>query len=343
MPITGRQAADLTLFPYCSSSLNKCVLRAFDDTGGSGLLDGGPPSIEEALSLSMSPGRAFHHTHWLNAGTCLECVAHPQEVAQDKAWGCQPSPTPGSTGTGTGGGAGPVGRSGSGARPTHCPQAAAVPDKAWWQQTIESVDETWLCQPSSPGPTHHPQAAAVPDKAWWQATTIESVDDDALTIILAMVPAAEARAAFCVSKRWSRLGDKARQARLKLYWRALFRSDVGFPDWSSALLTATDCFRFEARLLNSRATSAWRCLSCLQHKSQRLGDFCSDCVGDEEAFVQGNGGYVMCNVTCGHPSKLVYWCALCEASACRYCLMGGACTFCLLLSPDAPACLPYEP
>ena len=74
----------------------------FDDTGGSGLLDGAPPSIEEALSLSMAPGRAFHHTHWLNAGTCLECVAHPQEVAQDKAWGCQPSPTPGSTGTGTG-------------------------------------------------------------------------------------------------------------------------------------------------------------------------------------------------------------------------------------------------
>lgn len=190
----------------------------------------------------------------------------------------------------------------------------------------------------SPGQSCHAQWLS-------DATTIESVDDDCVTMILAMIPAAEARAAFCTNKRLARLSDKARQSRMKMFWRALFRSEVGYPEWSAALLTAVDCFRFEARLLNMQdaSVSHWRCLSCLKHKSQRLGDFCADCVGDEAAFVQGNGGYVMCNVTCGHPSKLVYWCALCEASACRYCLMGGACTFCLLLSADAPACMPCEP
>ena len=54
---------------------------------------------------------------------------------------------------------------------------------------------------------------------------------------------------------------------------------------------------------------------------------------DETAFKQGNGGHVMSDVTCGH-SELVYYCPMCEASCCRNCLMGGACTFCILLTVD---------
>ena len=130
-------------------------------------------------------------------------------------------------------------------------------------------------------------------------------------------------------------------------------------------------------------SGAWKCLSCLRPSPKRVNrSFCVDCMGDQGAFVAGNGGYIMCDVTCGH-GDLVYWCALCEvsagmaskrcldcfcalcfcfllsshlllthgdfacaveqASACRKCLMGGACTFCLLLPADAPACEPCEP
>ena len=174
-----------------------------------------------------------------------------------------------------------------------------------------------------------------------RATCFEvDVCDDALLLILASLPADSARAAFCVSTRWSKFGGLARQMRLKSYWRALFRTDLGFPD--VALLTMADCLRFEARLANTeQCDRPWRCLSCLRPAALRLGDFCIDCVGNEDAFVPGNGGYVDSAVTCGH-KHLVYWCALCEASCCRTCLMQGACTFCLLLQDDAPACAPCE-
>ena len=176
--------------------------------------------------------------------------------------------------------------------------------------------------------------------------SIESVDDDALTLILTALPAHDARAAFSVSKRFSAHAACAREKRLRLYWCALFRSEVGFPSRDDiALLTAADVYRFEARISNMSTNStagAWRCLSCLQPSPLRVGDFCADCVGNEAAFVKGNGGYIMSDVTCGH-RDLVYWCALCEASSCRNCLMGGACTFCLLLAAPNGPCGPCEP
>ena len=169
--------------------------------------------------------------------------------------------------------------------------------------------------------------------------SLQDVDDDCLVIILASLPAQEAQAAFCVSSRFAAKAAVARENRLKLFWRALFKSDIGFPDVK--LLSQTDVTRFEQRLVNEH-TNRWKCLSCLRPSGRFLGDFCMDCVGNESAFVRGNGGYVMCDVTCGH-KNLVYWCALCEASSCRSCLMAGACTFCLLLTADAPACEPCEP
>lgn len=170
---------------------------------------------------------------------------------------------------------------------------------------------------------------------------IDVIDDDCLAVILACLPAEHARAAFCTSSRFASSAAIARENRLKLYWRALFGNEIGFPDVT--ILSQSDVTRFEQRLVNNTYDpSSWKCLSCLRPSEQRLGDFCVDCVGDEKAFVSGNGGYVMCDVTCGH-ADLVYWCALCEASSCRSCLMGGACTFCLLLPADAPACEPCTP
>ena len=169
----------------------------------------------------------------------------------------------------------------------------------------------------------------------------ESIDDDALMLILVMLPADDARAAFCVSRRLAAKASAARELRLKAYWLTLFRSDMGFPEHGVAMLTTADVLRFEARLYNMQ-TSMWRCLSCLQSSPLRVGDFCADCVGNEEAFVEGNGKYITSDVTCGHNSKLVYYCPMCEAASCRTCLMGGACTFCLLLPADAPACAPCE-
>ena len=172
------------------------------------------------------------------------------------------------------------------------------------------------------------------------AVTLDSIDDDALTLILVALPAEDARAAFCVNHRFASRDRAAREQRLRLFWRALFRSDYGFPD--VACLTSVDAFRFEVRLQNSQHYDGrWKCLSCLKPSPLRLGNFCTECVGDEKAFVAGNGGHVMSDVTCGH-SDLVYYCPVCEASCCRNCLMGGACTFCLLLTVDTPVCGPCE-
>ena len=172
--------------------------------------------------------------------------------------------------------------------------------------------------------------------------SLQALDDDCLVIILACLPAEEAQAAFCVSSRFAAKAATARENRLKLFWRALFKSDIGFQTDDVRLLCQADAMRFETRLMNEHHTSRWKCLSCLRPSAMSLGDFCTDCVGNESAFIAGNGGYVMCDVTCGH-KNLVYWCALCEASSCRSCLMAGACTFCLLLPADAPACEPCEP
>ena len=89
-------------------------------------------------------------------------------------------------------------------------------------------------------------------RAWQNATDavdIEDICDDALTIILTLLPAEDARAAFCVSSRWAGKAAAAREMRLKLYWRALFRTDTGFPDDVTMLISA-DVVRFESRLLN---------------------------------------------------------------------------------------------
>lgn len=169
--------------------------------------------------------------------------------------------------------------------------------------------------------------------------TLDEVPDDALLIVLTALPAADARAAFCVSQRWVSAASQARDVRLRLYWRGLFGSDVGFPEENVKLLNAADCMRFEARLCNAQAKS-WRCLSCLRPHALRLGEFCVDCVGDSDSFVHGHGRFVACNVSCGHNSQSVYWCPLCEASACRTCLMSGACTMCLLVDVDTPVCEP---
>ena len=198
----------------------------------------------------------------------------------------------------------------------------------------------------SPRPTA--ARTAWPDAAPFSAgtTTIDSIDDDSLMIILTMLPAEDARAAFCVSKRMADHAHAARKGRYAKYWLFLFGSITGFPH-DVEMLTAADALRFEARLLNVQKPGAWRCLSCLKREPNlRLGDFCADCIGNEEAFVPGNGKYMASlsssSVTCGHNSKIVYFCAMCEASSCRTCLMGGACTFCLLLPADAPACAPCD-
>ena len=172
--------------------------------------------------------------------------------------------------------------------------------------------------------------------------TFDLIDDDALTLILTALPAQDASAAFCVNQRFSSRDQAAREQRLRLFWRALFKGDgcVGFPDVTC--LTAVDALRFEIRLTNAQHYDGrWRCLSCLKPSPLRLGHFCTDCVGDETAFKQGNGGHVMSDVTCGH-SELVYYCPMCEASCCRNCLMGGAWTFCILLTVDTPSCGPCE-
>ena len=140
------------------------------------------------------------------------------------------------------------------------------------------------------------------------------------------------------------LSASARESRLRTYWLQLFRSEAGFPD--VALLTAADALRFEARLTNLQnkslhRRSGWLCLSCLRPSPMRFGGFCVDCVDDEAAFVAGGGGHMMADVSCGH-APLVYFCPLCEAAACRSCLMGGACTMCLLLAADTPACGPCD-
>ena len=88
-------------------------------------------------------------------------------------------------------------------------------------------------------------------RAWQSATSIDDICDDALTIILTSLPAEDARAAFCTSSRWAGRAAAAREMRLKLYWRALFRSDIGFPE-DVSLLTAADVVRFESRLINAR-------------------------------------------------------------------------------------------
>lgn len=204
----------------------------------------------------------------------------------------------------------------------------------WTTAALASIDFASLnCRPST--------ASRRCSLALSYVMPLQNIDDDCLVIILACLPAEEAQSAFCVSHQFATKAAVARENRLKLFWRALFRSDVGFPDVK--LLSQTDVTRFEQRLMNFHTTSRWKCLSCLKPSIGRsFGDFCTDCVGDESAFVAGNGGYVMCDVTCGH-KNLVYWCALCEASSCRSCLMAGACTFCLLLPADAPACEPCEP
>ena len=161
-----------------------------------------------------------------------------------------------------------------------------------------------------------------------------AIDDDCLIEILAHLSATHASAAFSVSNRLNALAPAARELRLKGYWEALFKSNTGFPD--VRLLSQPDVIRFESRLTNLHDQFSWRCLSCLRFSSQRRGTFCLNCIRDPRSFVRGNGGYVMSMVTCGH-ANLVYWCALCEASACRLCLMSGACTFCLLLSADFSA------
>lgn len=191
------------------------------------------------------------------------------------------------------------------------------------------------------------------DRRAWQdvvASLLDQLlDDDVLTHILLQLPAEDARAAFSVSKRWHSKGPEAREARFRCYWYSLFHTPLGFPTRELVLhLTAADAVRFEARLQNlvidskiEESGKNWRCLSCLRPSPMRLGGFCIDCVGDESAFVKGGGQYVDCDVTCGH-EDLVYFCPLCEASTCRSCLMGGACTFCLLLVGDSSACEPCD-
>ena len=41
-------------------------------------------------------------------------------------------------------------------------------------------------------------------------------------------------------------------------------------------------------------SGAWKCLSCLRPSPKRVNrSFCVDCMGDEGAFVAGNGGYII--------------------------------------------------
>jgi len=177
----------------------------------------------------------------------------------------------------------------------------------------------------------------------WQSTSLldNLVDDDALCIILTSLSADDARSAFCVSRRWSSKSDLARSQRLKVYWVALFGSDLGFPDEQITWLSGADSLRFEARLSNQQELGRQRCLSCLKPSDRHFGEFCFDCIGDDGAFVHGSSELVSCSVTCGH-RKLVYYCALCEVKSCRTCLMQGACTFCMLVAADAPAHWPCE-
>ena len=91
--------------------------------------------------------------------------------------------------------------------------------------------------------------------------TFDLIDDDALTLILTALPAQDASAAFCVNQRFSSRDQAAREQRLRLFWRALFKSDIGFPDVTC--LTAVDALRFEIRLTNAQHYDGrWRCL-CL--------------------------------------------------------------------------------
>ena len=121
---------------------------------------------------------------------------------------------------------------------------------------------------------------------------LDGTYDDTLVLILAAIPADDARSAFCVNQRFASKAAAAREKRLRLFWRALFKSEIGFPDVS--LLTAADAVRFEVRLSNSQHARGWKCLSCLRPSPMQFGEFCLDCVANEKAFVAGTDSSTYC-------------------------------------------------